>query len=239
MKKAVCKVMAAAIRKESNDQAEMLTQLLFGETMTILDFGKYWAKIKMDFDDCEGYVDTRQIEEITDEQIANRKTNLVKEKFISTKLNDDTIALLSLGSEIDFPIDSPEKSEAIKTRITNAAQDFLNIPFLWGGRSFFGVDSGSLVQLVYKINAIRLPRYPNQQSEKGEVLSFIEESESGDLAFFENESGEINHVGIMLEDQKIIHASGKVRIDTLDSTGIFNQELNQHTHKLRFVKRIL
>ena len=69
-------------------------------------------------------------------------------------------------------------------------------------------------------------------------MSFVEESKPGDLAFFENEAGEISHVGMMLNHQEIIHAYGKVRIDLLDSTGIFNRELNKHTHKLRFLRSI-
>ena len=119
------------------------------------------------------------------------------------------------------------------------AKEFLNAPYLWGGKSFFGVDCSGFTQLVYKVNNVKLPRDAYQQAEVGEALSFVEESQPGDLAFFENAEGRIIHVGIMLDDQKIIHASGKVRIDTLDSTGIFNQEMNKHTHKLRFVKSIL
>ena len=110
---------------------------------------------------------------------------------------------------------------------------------MWSGRSFFGIDCSGFTQLVFKVHGIKLPRDAYQQAEVGNVLDFVEESEPGDLAFFENEVGKISHVGIMLEDQKIIHAYGKVRIDLLDSTGIFNKDLGKHTHKLRFVKRIL
>lgn len=83
-----------------------------------------------------------------------------------------------------------------------------------------------------------MPRDAYQQAEKGQVLSFVEESKPGDLAFFENEEGNITHVGMMLENQQIIHAYGKVRIDSLDSTGIFNSDLNKHTHQLRLIKSL-
>ena len=125
-----------------------------------------------------------------------------------------------------------------KSDIEATAKFFQNIPYLWGGKSFFGVDCSGFTQLVYKVNNIKLPRDAYQQGEVGEVLSFVEESRPGDLAFFDNFEGRIIHVGIMLDEQKIIHASGKVRIDTLDSTGIFNKELNRHTHKLRFVRNV-
>lgn len=108
-----------------------------------------------------------------------------------------------------------------------------------GWKKFFAVDCSGFVQLVYKIHNVKMPRDTYQQAEVGETLSFVEESQPGDLAFFENSEGKIIHVGIMLENQKIIHASGKVRIDTLDSSGIFNKEMNKHTHKLRVIKSIL
>ena len=93
--------------------------------------------------------------------------------------------------------------------------------------------------MVYKLCGYKLYRDANQQAKQGEVLSFIEESEPGDLAFFDNEEGEIVHVGIILKDYNIIHAYGKVRIDTLDHSGIFNSDLQTHTHKLRVIKKII
>ncbi len=108
-----------------------------------------------------------------------------------------------------------------------------------GRKSFFAVDCSGFTQLVYKIHGIKIPRDASQQAEVGEDLTFVEETKPGDLAFFENAEGKIIHVGIMLENQKIIHASGKVRIDTLDSTGIFNEEMNKHTHKLRVLKSVI
>jgi cell wall-associated NlpC family hydrolase len=90
---------------------------------------------------------------------------------------------------------------------------------------------------VYKGKEI--PRDAYQQAEIGSTLSFIEESEPGDLAFFDNHEGKIIHVGIILENNFIIHASGKVRIDRLDQQGIFNTEERKHTHKLRLIKSIL
>ena len=127
----------------------------------------------------------------------------------------------------------------MRESIVEDALGFLNAPYLWGGRSFFGIDCSGFTQIIYKINGIKLPRDAYQQVECGEALDFVEEAKGGDLAFFENENGDIIHVGIMLDDQKIIHAHGKVRIDELDSIGVFNKEQNKHTHKLRIIKRIV
>ena len=126
-----------------------------------------------------------------------------------------------------------------KKEIIQKAFIFLNTPFLWGGKTPFGIDCSGFTQMVYKLCGYQLLRDAKKQATQGEVLSFIEESEPGDLAFFDNENGEIIHVGIILKEYHIIHAFGKVRIDTLDHSGIFNAELQKHTHKLRVIKKMI
>ncbi len=234
MNKAICKVSAAPIRAENKHQSEMVSQILYGESMDIMETAGKFSKIKMHFDGYEGWVDSNQISAISDEALENRKRNLATNPFEIFNLEDGE-TLLSIGSEVNFETENTVENQSI----SETAKLFLNVPYLWSGRSFFGIDCSGFSQLVYKVHGISLPRDAYQQAEIGEVLSFVEESEPGDLAFFENEEGKITHVGIMLENQKIIHAFGKVRIDLLDSTGIFNKDLGKHTHKLRFVKRVL
>ncbi|MBT8235881.1 MAG: C40 family peptidase, partial [Bacteroidia bacterium] len=103
----------------------------------------------------------------------------------------------------------------------------------------FGIDAPGLIQMVYRLYGKELPRTIEGQSKEGEVLSFIEESVQGDLAFFDNSEGELIHVGIMLEDHHIIHSCGKVRIDRIDHTGIFNREEKRYTHQLRMIKKVI
>lgn len=237
MGKGICNVSVAPLRAEPSHQSEMVSQILFGESVDFLEIEGSFSKVRMHFDQYEGWVDTKQITIISVTDFAHRNTKIITEPYSVYDSAEGKI-LLSAGSEIrseEEHIFSPASRESISEPV----KLFLNVPYLWGGRSFFGIDCSGLTQLVYKINGLQLPREAEQQAEKGRVLDFIEESLPGDLAFFENEEGKISHVGIMLEDQKIIHAYGKVRIDTLDSSGIFNQELNRHTHKLRFVKSIL
>ena len=116
---------------------------------------------------------------------------------------------------------------------------YLNTPYLWGGRGPLGIDCSGFTQMVYRLQGVELPRDAYQQAEVGTTLSFIEESEAGDLAFFDNAEGKIIHVGMILADNHIIHASGKVRIDRLDQQGVFNAEERTHTHKLRLIKSII
>ncbi|MGD1319438.1 NlpC/P60 family protein [Chryseobacterium sp. 2R14A] len=238
MNKGICVVTVAPVRAENSDKAEIVTEILFGESADILEVNKNWTKIKMHYDGYEGWMDTKQIKPVTDEYLANRKVTLITEDFSSVMTNNGK-TLLSMGSEVEFPAVASRRSHDVRESIALTAKEFLNIPYLWGGKSFFAVDCSGFVQLVYKIHHVKMPRDTYQQAEVGEALTFVEESRPGDLAFFENSEGKIIHVGIMLENQKIIHASGKVRIDTLDSSGIFNKELNKHTHKLRVIKSIL
>ncbi|WP_292008327.1 C40 family peptidase [Chryseobacterium sp.] len=238
MNKGICIVTVAPVRAENSDRAEIVTEILFGESADILEVNKNWTKIKMHYDDYEGWMDTKQIKPVSDEELAHRKVTVITEDFSSVMMNDGR-TLLSMGSEVEFPAVASRRSHDLRESIALTAKEFLNVPYLWGGKSFFAVDCSGFVQLIYKIHNVKLPRDTYQQAEVGEPLSFVEESQPGDLAFFENSEGKIIHVGIMLDNQKIIHASGKVRIDTLDSTGIFNKEMNKHTHKLRVIKNVL
>ncbi|KFF25131.1 C40 family peptidase [Chryseobacterium vrystaatense] len=238
MNKGICNVTVAPVRAENSDKAEIVTEILFGESADILEAVKNWTRIKMHYDGYEGWIDTKQLKPVTDEELAKRKVTVVTEDFASVLMNDGK-TLLSMGSEVEFPAVASRRSHDLRESIAMAAREFLNVPYLWGGKSFFAVDCSGFTQLVYKIHDIKLPRDTYQQAEVGVPLTFVEESQPGDLAFFENPEGKIIHVGIMLENQKIIHASGKVRIDILDSTGIFNKEMNKHTHKLRVIKNVL
>ncbi|TXF77245.1 C40 family peptidase [Chryseobacterium sp.] len=237
MEKGICNVSVAPLRAEDSHQSEMVSQILYGESLNILEVKGGFSKIAMDFDQYQGWVDTKQISIISEEDFQNRKTEILTEPFGTYDLPEGK-TLLSMGSEIPAQTSKVSRT-ASPEHISATAQLFLNVPYLWSGRSFFGIDCSGFVQLVYKIHEICIPREASQQAEKGRVLDFVEESCPGDLAFFENEEGQIVHVGMMLEEQKIMHAYGKVRIDTLDSSGIFNQALNRHTHKLRFVRNLL
>lgn len=238
MSKAIINVSIVPVRASNSDKSEMVSQLLFGEAIEILDTKKNWTKIKSLYDNYEGWIDSKQYAPISDEDFEKRDTEIITEKVLYYNHQEEKF-LLSIGSEVERVNPQETSPEDLRDLIAETALGFINVPYLWGGRSFFGIDCSGFTQIVYKVNGIKIPRDAYQQAELGEVLDFVEEAQPGDLAFFENEDGKIIHTGIMLEDQKIIHAHGKVRIDELDSTGIFNKNLNKHTHKLRFIKRIL
>lgn len=237
MEKGICTVSVAAIRAESSHRSEMTSQILYGETVVILEKANDFFKVIQDLDGYEGWVNSNQITVFENDHSIDSKTELLAKTFEVRETLYGKM-LLSIGSEIIISgIDKPKYS--VQKTIIETACEFLNVPYLWSGRSFFGVDCSGFVQLVYKMHSFNLPREAHQQAEIGEVLSFAEESKPGDLAFFENEEGSITHVGILLNNHEIIHAFGRVRIDSLDSTGIFNKELKKHTHHLRFLRSII
>ena len=246
---------SVAMRVEPNDTSEMVSQLLFGETFKIIESNNPWIKIISDFDFYQGWVHINQIlllgQENYDRIIEN---NITISKELITYISDqqDNLQILSLGASLPlfknntfrlskdhFEFEGNTNAlRSTKNELVNTAYMYLNTPFLWGGRTPFGLDCSGFVQMVYKINGYSLLRDASFQASQGEVISFIEESEPGDLAFFDDEEGEIIHVGIILADNHIIHCNGKVRIDRLDQSGIFNVDTKRHTHKLRVMKQI-
>lgn len=252
----ICNLSIVPMRAEASDTSEMTSQILFGEHFTILEKEKNWSKIKLAFDDYEGFVDNKQFEEISEDlfyKLSTRQPIYSGEiiDFIASTTND--LITIPLGARIPFYNDNEFQlntkrfqyegavftGKLPKSEIIQKAFTYLNSPFLWGGKTPFGIDCSGFTQMVYKLCGYQLFRDAKQQAKQGDILSFIEESEPGDLAFFDNDEGEIIHVGIVLNDYHIIHAHGKVRIDTLDHSGIFNSDLQKHTHKLRLIKKLI
>ena len=252
----ICNLSIVPIRETASDKSEMISQVLFGEYFEIIEEDKEWSKICLTFDNFEGYIDNKQFVKITENTYLKLKNNesILAGEIIDYITNEKSeLTTIPLGSNLPF-FDNNKISvnndsfiyegnvltgEKSKIDIIQTAFNYLNTPFLWGGKSPFGIDSSGFTQMVYKLCGYQLNRSAKEQANQGEVLSFIEESEAGDLAFFDNEDGEIIHVGIILKDYHIIHCYGKVRIDTLDHSGIFNADIQKHTHKLRIIKKLI
>ena len=243
----ICNLSIVPVRIVDSDKSEMINQLIYGDIIEILEEKEKWVKIKSLFDDYIGWIDKKQYFKIED----NIKLDLNKPvysidlvEFIEN--NNNELITIPIGSDIsnislmNHKFDGKTISgKNNRNSIVNTALSFLNSPYLWGGKTPFGIDCSGFTQMVYKINGYKLCRDAKDQANQGETLSFIEESEAGDLAFFNNDQGDIIHVGIILQNNHIIHASGKVRIDRIDHSGIYNNDLNKHTHSLRYIKKII
>ena len=243
----ICNLSIVPVRIEDSDKSEMINQLIYGDIIEILEEKEKWVKIKSVFDDYIGWIDIKQYFKIDD----NIKLDL-NDPIYSINLvefienNNNELVTIPIGSDIsnislmNHKFDGKTISgKNNRNSIVNTALLFLNSPYLWGGKTPFGIDCSGFTHMVYKINGYKLYRDAKDQANQGKTLSFIEESEAGDLAFFNNDEGDIIHVGIILQNNHIIHASGKVRIDRIDHSGIYNNDLNKHTHSLRYIKKII
>lgn len=250
----ICNLAIVPLRLEPSDRSELTTQVLFGEHFKILEQTEKWSRIELAFDGYNGWIDNKQFEYISEtafNTLSNSPVTLNGDliEYINTPQNN--LLHIPLGASIEFlkhqGINTQQLSfEGLevtginpKKNIVDTAFMYLNAPYLWGGKTPFGIDCSGFTQMVYKLNGYPILRDASQQATQGEALSFIEESEPGDLAFFDNEEGRIIHVGIIMEDNYIIHAHGKVRIDRLDHLGIYNIDTKRHTHKLRVIKKII
>lgn len=248
MQYGICNLSIVPLRLELLDTSELISQVLYGEFFKVLEQRKNWSRIRLDYDNYEGWIDNKQYKEILEKDYKNLlqsdaiyATDLVE--FI--QCNNDELYPITLGSSLNglsllnhlYDGHSTSNNKT-KENIINTSLLYLNTPYLLGGKTPFGIDSSGFTQMVYKLNGYSLLRETVQQATQGDVLSFIEESEPGDLAFFDDNEGNIIHVGIIMKDNYIIHSHGKVRIDRLDQSGIYNIEKNIHTHKLRVIKKI-
>ncbi|HXB12490.1 MAG TPA: C40 family peptidase [Bacteroidia bacterium] len=253
-----CNLSIVPCRKDASDKSEMVTQFLFGEYFEILEEYKSWLLVRSGIDSYQGWIDKKQCATIS------KDTFLLLKKGPATYTADIVGVLTDLTADISFPVTTgcilpflKGKEFTIEKRkyqyqgntitpsgkikrpeIVEDAFTFLNAPYLWGGRTPLGIDCSGFVQMIYRLNGMLLPRDASQQVELGEALSFPEEAKAGDLAFFDNAEGRITHVGIILDDMQIIHASGKVHVDKLDHLGIYSEEKNGYTHNLRVLKKM-
>jgi gamma-D-glutamyl-L-lysine dipeptidyl-peptidase len=248
MNTAICLLSVLPVRKEPAHRSEMVSQLTFGEYVQVLSEQDGFSHISCDYDGYEGWVQSTQLTSVS--------KKLSTSKFIRSWSEEIKVN----GRNIRIPMASPVYEDQVSDSISidyfnpqNAwntsgkifseaemlpiAESYLQTPYLWGGRSVFGIDCSGFAQQVFKFFGIKLLRDAYLQADQGDAVNSFADSKACDLAFFNNEKGRITHVGIIISGNRIIHASSKVRIDTIDDNGIWNAELNKRTHELACIRR--
>jgi gamma-D-glutamyl-L-lysine dipeptidyl-peptidase len=245
--------------QSDSESSRLSTQLMFGERVEVLEAGEHWIQVRNMTDDCLGWIDSKMVQILSAEEekrLANSPIFCIPVPllFCDKPVSHQKMYLPGgsyfpsynygrciIGDEI-YQINmssNQSKPSSLSQEITNNTLQYLNAPYLLGGKSIMGIDCSGVVQVVFAMIGVKLPRDAAQQVEFGRVIDFLFEAQPGDLVFFENHEREIIHVGILLNTHQIIHVSGCVRIDSIDSQGIISSKTGDYTHTLRVIKRII
>ncbi|HWD89643.1 MAG TPA: NlpC/P60 family protein [Mucilaginibacter sp.] len=253
MEYGICNLAIIPLRAEPSDKSEQVSQILFGEAFEILEWTDRWVRVVTAYDAYEGWIGRLQFAMLGHIAYKTLKQSPAPITYRAVtqawKKPDNSVLYLPVGSSLVFLKGTTcninnEKFEIIgeigeTEPLDVIAKSFLNTPYLWGGRTHYGIDCSGFTQSVFRLQGIHLRRDASMQAEQGSTVDFLSEARLGDLAFFDNDEGRITHVGIMLNNSEIIHASGRVKVDKIDSQGIYSEEQKKSTHRLRIIKRFI
>jgi cell wall-associated NlpC family hydrolase len=254
----LCILSVIPLRSEPKEASEQISQLIFGDTFAIIEEKSEWAFIELTFDNYKGWISKKQYIEITQEEhfvltkskplytswpitrvkIENLKTSKthtinvpIGSRLLSKSYRVNSYKIEMLEGDLISPL---KISKQNLEEITNL---FDRVPYLWGGKSIFGIDCSGFSQTIFKFFNKNLLRDASMQITQGEKIANLSQAKAGDLAFFCSESGKITHVGILLSNSKIVHASGFVRTDRIDEKGIIREEDKTYSHTLCQINR--
>lgn len=250
----ICELNLVCIRKDASEDSLMTSQLLFGEIVMVIAEHDQWNYIQSTLDYHEGWVLAAQLQ-LIDFEYHKLNPHYCLDLVNVLTIQNETVPIL-LGSNFyqfdgmsfnhgkkkffyNGNIIHPEKIEADSKYAQKLIFKYLNTPYLFGGKSPFGIDASALIQMVFRMMGIMLPRFHFEQVKFGEIVEFYSHTQVGDLVFFDDNRGTINHVGMLLGDSKIIHVHDKVRIDLIDMYGIIDSDTKKYMYKTRIIKRLL
>ena len=249
------------VRSDAREGAEQNTQMLFGELAQVLEEQDRWMHIRLDSDGQEGWVDTKMIAPIAGDDLKAYKAALKKAATVAfpmtyavsenngqtipltagtklTNYQDGRFEVLGVGFRIDPSMVITAPRELNQETLLQTVRFFINTPYLWGGKNALGMDCSGFTQIVMSLFGKSLLRNASEQVTQGDPVNDLTQAKAGDLAFFDHEDGRISHVGIVIDPERIIHCSGRVKVEKLDPTGIFNAETGEYSHHLVQIKRL-
>ena len=225
----------APIRKESSDTAEMVTQALLGETVTIHESVERWHRVSCDLDGYEGWISVAQVVRFDSDSDFNAWTSnpeRIRSPFFTYRITrGKSKQIVPVGAPIvfnGFDVELPDGRWEVEITplqlkehaIMDTAMQFLGVPYLWGGRTDSGIDCSGFIQMVYSLHRYELPRDASQQFLFAPLKESvdIDDMEYGDIIYFHGKDKKlITHVGFYMGEGRLLHASGNVQIQTIDS----------------------
>lgn len=260
MVKAIVLHSVVPVRREPQETAAQETQLLFAETCTILSELDRWIEIKNDADGQHGWVDAKMLTRLSSAEwkllrqaqcvarvklpmayalsMNNGQTLPLAAGTCLPNYHDGQFELLGVPFRIDPSMVAAEPMEMTEANLLETVRFFLNIPYLWGGKNAMGLDCSGFTQVVLSLFGHSLLRNASEQVQQGRAIHSLSSARMGDLAFFDHEDGKISHVGLLLDKERIVHCSGRVKVEKIDEQGIFSVEAgNTYTHHLVTIRR--
>jgi gamma-D-glutamyl-L-lysine dipeptidyl-peptidase len=253
----VCRLSVVSVRKEPQVLSLQLSQLLFGDHYEVIGVSadKSWIQIRIYFDQVEGWIPLNQHHTIAPEYFdqINSADFKITTDVCSTILYKKTPLSILMGSivpisqselfkmEEQFAFNGESKSLGQKREfefLKLIALKYLNAPEMEGGKTPFGIDGFGLVQMVHRICGYTLGHSLENLQRHGRKVE-VESAKPGDLIFLASLAKGTKSVGLWMEENKILHVDGRVRLDACANGNLLDGETKHESHIIESFRRYL